>query len=236
MRLLIVDSRITSKCESSLLKEGFTLIKLPRDSHLGEAVASHPDTVMFRLENEIITTAEYCDDAPFVFSDIREFCPDLRINFTADERNAKYPCDCVMNALTVGKKIFCKKDTASVGLIELAKRLGYEIIHTSQGYPACSVLAFGNNAITSDRGLGAVMEKNGVLVTYITEGGISLPPYEYGFIGGASGVVGNKIYFFGDVMTHPDGDIICRTIKEAGFIPISLSDEPLSDFGGIIAL
>jgi len=236
MKLLIVDSRITNKCEVSLLKEGYTLLKLPKDKRLGESVSSHPDTVLFYLDGEIITTADYCDDAPYIFSDIREFCPNIRINFTADERSAKYPDDCIMNALTIGNKIFCKSDSISKAIIEMAKLLGYEIHHTNQGYPACSVLAFGNNAITADRGIGAVLEKNGVCVTYITEGGISLPPHEYGFIGGASGVVGNKVYFFGDIMKHTDGDIICKVIKNAGFIPISLSDEALSDFGGIIPL
>lgn len=236
MKLLIVDSKITSKCEFSLLKEGFTLLKLPADRRLGDAVSSHPDTVMFHLDGEIITTADYCEDAPYIFSDIREFCPSVRVSFTADERSAVYPRDCVMNALVIDEKIFCKSDSVSKAIIELADRLGLEIHHTNQGYPACSVLAFGNNAITADRGLGATMERAGISVTYITEGGISLPPHKYGFIGGASGVVGNKIYFFGDIMTHKDAEIICHAIYDAGFVPVSLSDEPLRDLGGIIAL
>ena len=236
MRLLIVDSRITPKCESFLLKEGFSLLKLPPDRSLGEAVSSHPDTVMLYLNGEIITTADYWDDAPYIFSDIREYCPNVRIHFTSDQRGAKYPSDCIMNALAIGNKLFCKTDSISKAVLSLAKESGFEICHTSQGYPACSVLAFGNNAITADRGLGKLMEESGVSVTYITPGGISLPPYKYGFIGGASGVVGKKVYFFGNILGHPDGEIICRTIQDAGYTPISLSDEPLTDFGGIISL
>jgi hypothetical protein len=236
MKLLIVDYRITPKCESFLLKEGFSLLKLPPDNLLGEAISSHPDTVMFHLNGNIITTADYCDTAPYIFSDIRELCPEVKIHFTSDRRSATYPHDCVMNALVIGNKLFCKRDSVSEVIIRLADDMGYEIYHTSQGYPACSVLAFGNNAITADRGLGRLMEEVGISVTYINQGGISLPPYEYGFIGGASGVVGNKVYFFGDISKHPDGEIICKTIKESGYIPISLSDEALSDFGGVISL
>ena len=236
MKVIIVDGRITEACERSLLKEGYTLIKLPKDIYLGDAVASHPDTVMFYSLGEIITTADYCDCAPYIFSDIREYCPNIKINFSADVRGKKYPNDCIMNALVVNRLIFCKTDTVSKHILDFAQRYGYEVCHTNQGYPSCSVLSFGNNAITADEGMAAIMREKGVEVTLISRGGISLPPHEYGFIGGASGVVGNKIYFFGDVMTHPDGDIICKTIKSAGYTPISLSCEPLCDFGGIIAL
>lgn len=236
MKLLIVDYRITKKCEASLLKEGFSLLKLPRDNNLGEAVGSHPDTVLFYLNGTLVTTADYCDCAPYIFSDIREMRPDIRICFTSDERKAKYPHDCIMNASVVDKLIFCKSDTVSDAVLDLARVGGYKICHTNQGYPACTALIFGNNAITADRGLGDIMAKNGINVTFISQGGISLPPHEYGFIGGASGVVDRKIYFFGDIAFHPDCELITSVIKDAGYTPISLSDEPLTDFGGIIAL
>lgn len=236
MKVIIVDNRISKKCEKSLEKEGFYLIKLPPDPHLGAAVASHPDTVLFYADGEIITTADYCDAAAYVFSDIREIAPNVRISFTDDRRNDRYPEDCIMNALVIGQRIFCKTDTVSQAICAFAIDRGYELIHTNQGYPACSVLAFGNNAITSDVGLASLLQKNGISTTLISQGGISLPPYQYGFIGGASGVVGSKIYFFGDIGTHPDGKAICDAIISAGYTPVSLSDEGLCDFGGIILL
>ncbi len=236
MKLLIVDSKISEKCERSLLKEGYTLLKLPADKDLGEAVCSHPDTLLFYHDGELISTADYCDCAPYIFSDIRELCPNVKIHFTADKRGAKYPLDCILNALVVGDRIFCKSDSVSSAIIELAERKNYKICHTNQGYPACSALAYGDKVITADRGLASALTKQGVKVTLISEGVISLPPHDYGFIGGASGVVGNKVYFFGDIMSHPDGELICKLILDDGYLPISLSDEPLRDFGGIISL
>lgn len=236
MKTIIVDYRITHKCERALEKEGFYLIKLPSDPSLPDSVASHPDTVLFFCDREIITTADYCDAAAYVFSDIREDYPDIKISFTDDIRSKDYPRDCIMNALVIGKKIFCKSDTVSESILSFAKSREYEIVHTNQGYPACSVLSFGNSAITSDRGLGSLLQNNGIKVTLIEQGGISLPPYEYGFIGGASGVVGRKIYFFGNLEDHKDAEKIKEAIISEGFTPISLSDEGLSDFGGIIPL
>ena len=236
MKTIIVDNRITDKCERTLMKEGFYIIKLPADPDLGDAVSSHPDTVLFYADGEIITTADYCDRAAYIFSDIREFCPDVKIHFTCDRRAAIYPDDCIMNALVIGNRIFCKADSISRAIIDFAKSRGYEIIHTSQGYPACMTLVFGECAITADQGLASLLENNGVSVTLIAHGHISLPPYQYGFIGGASGVVGSKVYFFGDISKHPDCDRICDAIRSAGYTPISLSDEDLTDFGGIISL
>jgi hypothetical protein len=138
--------------------------------------------------------------------------------------------------LVIGNKIICKSDSVSHAIPEFAKEHGYEIIHTNQGYPTCSVLTFGSSAITADAGLADLLEKNGIRVTLIKSGGISLPPYEYGFIGGASGVVGNKVYFFGNLDLHPDAEIIRRAIEGEGYTAISLSDEELGDFGGIIAI
>ena len=84
--------------------------------------------------------------------------------------------------------------------------------------------------------MASLLRENGIRVTLISKGGISLPPYDYGFIGGASGVVGRKIYFFGDLNSHPDSAVIRKAIEEEGFIPVSLSDERLRDLGGMILL
>ncbi len=236
MKTLIVDNRISEKCERALIKEGHSLIKLPKDPRLSEAVSAHPDTVLFYANSEIITTADYCDAAAYVFSDIREINTKIKISFTDDIRSDRYPDECIMNALVIGQMIFCKSDSISDGIVDYARRNGYKIIHTNQGYPACSVLAFGNCAITADHGIADILRENGIRVTLISQGGISLPPYEYGFIGGASGVVGRRVYFFGDIGKHPDSETICQAIISEGFIPFSLSDEELRDFGGIIAL
>ena len=236
MKALIVDERIDEKCERALMKEGFFLLKLPPDTRLGEAVRSHPDTVLFYSDGQIITTAEYAEDRLYFFTDIREYCPEVRLSFTDEGRGEDYPHDCIMNALVTGRRIFCKTDSVSEGIRRYAAEAGYQLIHTRQGYPACSVLAFGNAAITADEGLALLLEKNGVRVTRICQGGISLPPHQYGFIGGASGVVDDKIYFFGNIETHPDGKRICEAIRREGFTPISLSDGKLVDLGGIIPL
>ena len=65
-------------------------------------------------------------------------------------------------------------------------------------------------------------------------GHISLPPYEYGFIGGASGECREEIYFCGDVKTHPSSREILEFIDKHGKKAISLSDGELLDIGSIL--
>ena len=236
MRHIIIDERISEKCERSLMKMGFNPIKLPRDPSLGDAVCSHPDTVVFYNSKEMITTADYCDVAPYLFSDIREYAPDIKIHFTSDVRSSVYPQDCIMNALVIGDKLFCKTDSVSEAILDLAKRNNYKIINVNQGYPACSTLVFGNTAITADRGMAKTLSDEDIDVLLIQEGHIALPPHKYGFIGGSAGVYDNKVLFFGDLLLHPDGEAILNKINGAGYEAVCLSDEPLADFGGFILL
>ena len=60
---------------------------------------------------------------------------------------------------------------------------------------------------------------------------------EYGFIGGASGKIApDKIAFMGDISLHPEYDRIKRFLYKRDIEPISLSDEPLTDFGSLLPI
>ena len=232
--ICLVDERISEKCERALLLRGARLIKLPPSEKLPAPMASHPDMLLFLHKNRIIASAEYCERYPYIFSDIRAFSDLAQFTFTADVFGDKYPNDAIFNALTVGDRMFLKKDTASKAVISYAETCGLDIINTRQGYPACTVLAFGGAAITADVGMARQLTEAGIRVTLIENGDILLPPYGYGFIGGASGVYKNEVYFLGDVQSHRDATKICDSIRSEGFTPICLSNEPLSDLGRIL--
>lgn len=236
MKSIIVDSRIRDAELRALMLLGFSPIPLPRSRLLGQAVASHPDTLIFKYGRELITSADYCDEAAYVFSDIRERHQDIRITFTADTFGASYPSDTRFNALFCGGELFCRTESISESILRLAKREEIRVNSVNQGYPACSVLSLGNSAITSDKGMARAMENRGISVTLIREGYIDLPPHKYGFIGGASVVLQSKVCFFGDYTKHPDADIIEKAIRNAGYTPHSLSALPLTDLGGAIPI
>ena len=234
MKTVIVDRRIGPECEKNLFLHGFMPILLPSSSQMTDAISSHPDSLIFRYKNEIIASADYCEEALTAFTDLRAYS-DVKIHFTDERLGKGFPYDARMNALVMGERLFCNIKTVSESILKFTRKRGLKICHTNQAYPACSTLTLGEAAaITADRGLAEVMQAEGIRVTLIKSGNISLPPYEYGFIGGACGVFGNKVYFFGDYHTHPDAELIEAAIRDEGLVPISLSSGPLTDFGGML--
>ena len=154
---------------------------------------------------------------------------------TSEEQGVNYPLDAIFNGLAMNGRLFCKRDSFCRDIIDYAEKEGFKIIGVKQGYPACVTLKVSENAaVTADLGMAKALSENGVSVLTIENGDIALPPYEYGFIGGAAAAFGNEIFFLGDIGKHRNGEKICEFIEAFGKRAVSLSDEPLSDLGGII--
>ena len=236
-KIAIVDSRIDPAAQRKLELLGYHVLPLPPFSRLSGAVASHADMLIVRIGDEYISYADYCEEASYIFSDLSLLTrgTGVRFTFTADEVGSDYPHDVGINALRMGNKLFCRRASASPSLISSAEGCGIEIVDVKQGYPACTVLKLSDSAaITADPGMASVLEKHGIRVTLIRQGGISLPPHEYGFIGGAAERDGDNLYFFGDPATHPDADRITAAAHAEGLRIVPLCAGTLRDLGGII--
>ena len=234
MPVALINNSMPSEGERILSKRGFFTVRLPSAQGIEGPCASHPDILLFKYKDTLISSTEYCEYAPHVFSDIREYSSVRKMIFTDEVPTGGYPENAIFNILVSGERAYLKTDTASVEAKKLLSSSGLEIVHTNQGYPACSVLSLSGYAVTQDMGMARLLTENGVKVTLIDKHGISLPPYEYGFIGGASAVYGNTVYFFGDPDTHPSHKLIKETVKEAGYEYVCLFDGVLTDLGGII--
>ncbi len=237
IKIAIADSRIDAVAERKLTLLGYKVITLPPFSRLSEAVASHPDMLIHRIGNEYISYADYCEEASYVFSDLSLLSvgTGARFTFTADEVAPEYPRDVGLNALEIGGKLFLRRSSVSETLLNTAERHGLRIVDVKQGYPACTVLKLSEEAaITADAGMAKILSEHGIRVTLIEAGGISLPPHEYGFIGGAGEVDEDKLYLFGYPKTHPDGEKIIAAAEAEGLRVIPLTGGVLRDLGGIL--
>ncbi len=237
IKIALADSRILPEEERRLMLDGFKVITLPPFSRLSPAVASHPDMLMVRLKDEYISFADYSEEASYIFSDISSVLLPCgaRFSLTDDNISDSYPNDAKLNVLIMGDTVFANTKNISNSLKEKAEAYGYKIIHTNQGYPACTVLKLNDeSAVTADAGMAKILEKHGIRVTLISQGGVSLPPYDYGFIGGSAEAYGGKLYTFGDICTHPDCEKIRSAALEAGLTVVPLSCGVLRDLGGIL--
>ena len=235
MKIALVDERMPKDAKRRLELDGFYTLDVPKSKRLPEPVSAHPDMVLFHHEKTIISSAEYCDEFPYFFEDLTKLIPGITLELTDDVFAESYPHDAIFNALVIKNKIFLKSDSVSPAVISYAKRRGLEICNTKQGYPACTSLALSPiHVITADSGMAKLFTKDGIKTTIIENGDILLPPYKYGFIGGASGLFRDKVYFIGDYRTHRNADLIESALREEKLTPISLSPSPLLDLGRIV--
>ena len=232
--LVLTDCRIGENCLDSLKNHGFEVILMPPAENLQSGVASHTDMLIFVGFGKLFSHRDYYKSHSELISLIAEKTGNEPI-LSDEEWSPLYPHDVLFNACVVGNNLICNEKTVSRHILESAKQNGYKIINVSQGYTKCSICAVSDNAIiTADKSISAACEGAGMDVLSVTAGHISLPPYSYGFIGGASGTCGDKVYFCGSLDTHPDGDKIKEFCKKHGKIAISLGNGKLEDVGSLL--
>lgn len=218
---LLVSSEIPGKLRQTLSDIG-KLLLLPPLPDMPAPVASHADILTFMFEDTLYLYDSYYRAHGQLFSGLH-----VRI-FPLALKAGAYPLDAQLDILPFKGKMLARKELLPEKLKELALT-----VDVRQGYARCSSLVLEDAVITADRSVGGVVEKEGGSVLLIQPGGIALPGYNCGFIGGASAVVGDTVLFFGDPHTHPDGERICRFIRRKGYTVKALSEGILTDYGGI---
>lgn len=147
---------------------------------------------------------------------------------------AKYPANIIYNAACTGRYFIHNLKYTDTELLDESE--GMELIHVSQGYTKCNTLVVDENSIiTSDEGIAKACSCK-MNVCLISPGHISLQGFNYGFIGGTSGRIGNTIIFNGDISSHPDYEKITDFIKARDLEIKYFTEYPLEDIGSIIVL
>lgn len=143
-----------------------------------------------------------------------------------------YPENIRYNAACTGSYFIHNLNYTDPDLLEQASAM--ERIHVSQGYAKCNIVIVDERSIiTSDMGIyRACREKLDVLL--IQPGHVKLRRFPYGFLGGASGRVGARLLFNGNLEQHPDFDKIIAFIKARDVEPVYFRQYPLEDIGSII--
>lgn len=231
MRYAVVDGRIPEKCAAGLMERGYFPIFMPPFYMLDAPVASHPDMLLF-FGDAIFCHSEYARAAAKEL-ELISFVTGLEICTSDEPTGNKYPSDILLNAARVGTYIFCRPDAVSELIRSYAERSSFELVPVRQGYAECSICHVSDGAIiTSDKVIAKAARIRGIRVLEISPGGIGLEGCRGGgFIGGASGLDGDFVYFCGNPENHPDGDKIIAFCRSEGKEPVALSPDPLYDVG-----
>lgn len=148
------------------------------------------------------------------------------------ELGYSYPENIRFNAACTGRFLIHNFKHTSPALLEAAGSI--RRIHVSQGYTKCSVVIVDETSIiTSDRGIAKACQKE-MDVLLIRPGFVRLRNFPYGFLGGASGRIGSRILFNGNLSAHPDFQQIAEFIRSRSLEPVYFPQYPLEDIGSIL--
>ena len=136
--------------------------------------------------------------------------------------------------LSRGSCIIGKTAILAPEIPDTAGKCGYTPLSVRQGYTACSTIVLGDTLFTADPSiLHAASGLPGITAIPLEPFSISLPGYNSGFPGGACGLVGDTLYWFGP----PDADALAPVhdhCRSHGIAECALWDtHGLMDYGGI---
>ena len=230
----IMDGRVRNSVISNLENIGVNVIRTCRCEGLYDAVAYHPDMFMHHLGGDKIVVAP---NAPLSFiSKLKDY----GFNIIIGEKVicSKYPYDIAYNVARIGKFAICNIKHTDTVLLRLLNNSGVKLIDVSQGYAKCSICIVDESVIiTSDKGIFEILSKYNFDILNINPGNIILTGANYGFIGGASGLLSkNIIAFTGDVTKHPNYKEINEFLYKNGKDMRILDNQKLMDVGTFIPL
>lgn len=234
--ICLCDFRTPRSSIISLERRGIEVLRLPPDIALPAPISGHTDLLVFILKNKLLTRESYYGKA---YSVIDYICKRARLELvlSSESSGGAYPHDCGLCAAVSGKQIIYCEKSVDKSILLLAASHDYSLLKVSQGYAKCSCSMLADGAvITSDNGIAQKTRIAGIDTLSVAEGNIELPGYDHGFIGGASGLCENVLYFCGNIEAHPSYAEICRFAERHKTELISLSDEPLYDVGGLFFL
>ncbi len=230
MRYIFIDCRVSNSVQQKLLNFCDRVICVPEYRSFDRAVAAHADMNILKINDKIFTNF----DLP----------PEIEIKYSITRiwdktDNLKYPHDVYLNAAVIGDRFVCKVSSILTDAIEYARSSSYRILNVKQGYSKCNIAVIDEKyraIVTEDRGIYDTLVKKNFDVLLLNSHGVKLDPYQYGFIGGACGMIEDKIFFFGNLEYHNESERIVEFCNKYKKKIICLSDNPLYDYGGLVSI
>lgn len=225
MKKTAVISKFMRVSIKQMLENYYDIFELSEHPSLPRSVCTHPDMQMLLIGDELVC-AQGCefDKCTCVYAE--------------RELECKYPRDVGLNACLISGKLFANTNSLDRTVHEICRRRGIDILHVNQGYAKCSTLVLEKALISADIGIVKTAKCEGLDALLISPGGIGLDGYDYGFIGGAShyDAAINTVFFYGDISSHPDCEIICDFITSHGAKFVCADLNELYDYGGAVLI
>jgi Histone acetyltransferase len=226
---IIFLSELADKTFIDYMRTRGTVILVPKDERFDERISSHPDLVISILDGSLMIDEN-------AHSKLFHQLDELRIPYVTGTSNlsAAYPHDVAYNAVITKDVLLHHLDYTNPLLLSHCKDSNKKLIAVNQGYTKCSTVVVDNNIlITSDPGIYHAT-KDLLKVLFVQPGHVSLEGFDFGFLGGTSGVIEDTVIFHGDLRKHPDYLRIVAFLEEAHKKVLFFEEFPLTDIGSIL--
>jgi hypothetical protein len=225
--LIIIDRKLPETVKHHLKHYG-DLLELATKRITYEAISGHPDIFFTKTVDQLIV-------APNLPGQYIQALENIGVKFTLGKSlvGKAYPSTAYYNAaISENYLIHNLKLTDEVVMKNFGAK---KKMHVEQGYCRCNLIPLkDDHFVTSDKGIHHILLDQGLMSFYVNPEGIILTGFAYGFIGGTSGMIQDKIFFTGTLDSIPGGRGIQNILSELGYEVIVLNDGQLIDGGSIL--
>ena len=225
MTYVLVAENFPEKAAEKLKAYG-QVVRTKANTRVLRGLDTHPDILVHPLPSGDLVVDR--DNLEYY----KEIFKDKNVIPSSSKLSAKYPGDIHLNAFAFKNFFIHNLKYTDQVILDYYKKAGYDLVNIKQGYAKCSCLVTHDFVMTSDGGIYETL-KDLIPIYKIDHGGIKLQNFNYGFIGGATGVLGKKIFFTGDFSHHSSYEEILKIISNYDYEIEILSDETIEDFGSI---
>lgn len=234
VKTVVIDYRTDIEIISTLNGLGIETIKTVGCKELYDSIQGHPDILMHHIgENAIVL-------APNIYEDFANKLIKKGFAVTKGDTwlSRNYPQNIAYNVLRIGEYAFHNLKFTDRQIRIKYEKMNIKMINVNQGYSKCSVCVVNEKSvITSDKVFSEKLEKHGTESLLIKPGDIRLEGLNYGFIGGATGLVSNfELALTGNVNNLKDYKRIMEFLDLKGITVKILSSKKIIDIGSIIPL
>ncbi|MCF6147756.1 MAG: hypothetical protein E3K37_03765 [Candidatus Kuenenia sp.] len=223
----IIDSRSSERIINTLKEYVEDVFVFQTNGMTYDSISGHPDIFIYQDNNHLVV-------APNAPEGLFGFLERHSIAYLKGKTDIGNELDNSVryNCLSTSEFFFHKPGYTDPIILEINSEK--EFIPLPQAYTRCSLVhLYGNNYVTSDRGIEKVLLGKGFSSFYFHPEEIRIRGHNNGFIGGAAGVWGKRIFFNGNIEVHADGQRLKKHLLNLGLEIVCLSDEYLYDGGCI---
>ncbi|MBF8275139.1 MAG: hypothetical protein HW390_212 [Candidatus Brocadiaceae bacterium] len=223
----IIDSRSSKRVITTLKEYVEDVFAFQTNELTYDSISGHPDIFLYQDKDHLVVAP----NAPAVLFKFLERYSIAYLKGKMDVGN-EFGNSVQYNCLATPDFLFHKPGYTDPVILEINREK--EFIQLSQAYTRCSLVhLYGNNYVTSDRGIEKVLLRKGLSCIYFHPEEIRIRDHKNGFIGGAAGVWEKNIFFNGNIELHEDGQRLKEHLLNLGLEIVCLSDEYLYDGGCI---